>query len=183
MTSAERERAVAYLAETRDNWARTARGLSGTQLQFRPSPGSWSVGECIEHIVVVESFVLSSMEKVVQGAPDPPKSSAHQGPDEALIQRIASRATRVQAPERIVPTGRWPHDQLLGEFEAARKRTSGFTASTNAQLRQHFFPHPMFGDLDCYQWLLLIGAHGERHRAQAEEVLASPDFPRAAAPV
>ena len=101
MTSAERERAVAYLAETRDNWARTARGLSGTQLQFRPSPGSWSVGECIEHIVVVESFVLSSMEKVVQGAPDPPKSSAHQGPDEALIQRIASRATRVQAPERI----------------------------------------------------------------------------------
>jgi hypothetical protein len=72
---------------------------------------------------------------------------------------------------------------LLGEFEAARKRTSGFTASTNAQLRQHFFPHPMFGDLNCYQWLLLIGAHGERHRAQAEEVLASPDFPRAAAPV
>jgi uncharacterized damage-inducible protein DinB len=183
MTSAERERAVAYLAETLDNWARTAQGLSRAQLEFRPSPGSWSVGECIEHIIVVESFVLSSMEKAVQGAADPSKSNAHQGRDEALLQKIASRATRVQGPERLAPTGRWPHDQLLGEFEAARKRTSGFIASTNAQLRQYFFPHPMFGDLDCYQWLLLIGAHGERHRAQADEVMASPDFPRAAAAV
>jgi uncharacterized damage-inducible protein DinB len=183
MTPAERERVVAYLEETRERWVRTTRGLSRQQLEFRPAPGSWSVGECIEHIIVVESFILGSMEKAVQVAADPSKASSHHGQDEALIATVTSRATRGQAPERVVPTGRWPHDQLLGEFEAARKRTAGFASSTNAQLRQHVFPHPRFGELDCYQWLLLIGAHGERHRAQAEEVMGSLDFPRAAAAV
>jgi len=82
-----------------------------------------------------------------------------------------------------MPMGRWPHDQLVREFEAARKRTSEFAATTSADLRQAAFPHPMFGPLDCYQWLLLIAAHGERHRAQAEEVMADANFPRSAAAV
>jgi hypothetical protein len=53
-------------------------------------------------------------------------------------------------------------------------------SSTNAPLRQSGFPHPILGNLDCYQWVLLIGGHGERHRAQAEEVMADANFPRAA---
>jgi hypothetical protein len=181
MTSAEREQTIARLNQTGLDWVRTARGLSPTQLQFRASPGCWSVGECIEHTILVEGFILASMEEVVRGAADPAKASAYQDPDGALFQRVSSRAKRVNAPERTHPTGRWPYDQVLHEFEATRKRTSSFVASTTAPLRQHFFPHPVFGELDCYQWLLLVAAHGERHRAQAEEVMSSPDFPRAAA--
>jgi hypothetical protein len=45
-------------------------------------------------------------------------------------------------------------------------------------LRRHFFRHPIFGDLDLYQWLLMIAAHCDRHRVQSEEVMASPEFPR-----
>jgi len=69
----------------------------------------------------------------------------------------------------------------LQQFAAARKRTSEFAAATNADLRRHFLPHPVFGDLDCYQWLLLLGAHCDRHRVQSQEVKASAEFPRAAA--
>lgn len=94
----------------------------------------------------------------MQETADPSKSSAHHDQDEALVQKVVDRKARVQGPERVAPTGRWPHHRMLGEFEAARKRTAGFTASTNAQLRRQFFPHPMFGDLDRYQWLLLIAA-------------------------
>jgi hypothetical protein len=66
----------------------------------------------------------------------------------------------------------------LQEFEAARERTRDFAASTQADLRRHFFKHPIFGDLDLYQWLLMIAAHCDRHRVQSEEVMASPEFPR-----
>jgi DinB superfamily len=87
---------------------------------------------------------------------------------------------KANAPERIVPTGRIAHDQLLAEFAAARKRTSEFLATTNAPLRQYAFPHPRFGQVDCYQWILLVAGHGDRHRQQIEEVIAHAGFPRAA---
>jgi hypothetical protein len=116
MTPAERERAAAYLAETRENLVCSTRNLWRAQLQFKPAPDRWS------------------------------------------------------------------HDELLSEFDAARKRTCDFVVSTNAPLREHGYPHPLFGQFDCYQWLLAIGGHGERYRAQAEEVMAGGDFPHLSLP-
>jgi hypothetical protein len=178
MTPAEREGVLSYLRETRENLLRTTRSLSPTQLQYKPAPDRWSVAECLEHITVTEGFILGNINKTVQQAAG---SSTPGMGDDGLVKMVVDRSTRVQGPEFIMPTGRWAHDRLLGEFESARKQTADFAATTDVQLRQHGFPHPMFGALDCYQWLLLIGAHGERHRAQAEEVMADPGFPRAAA--
>ncbi|MGA8408930.1 MAG: hypothetical protein WB680_17265, partial [Candidatus Acidiferrales bacterium] len=84
-----------------------------------------------------------------------------------------------QAPEILQPAGRWPDEQLLPEFEAARQKSRDFATSTEADLRSHFFKHPALGDLDLYQWLLMIAAHCDRHRAQSEEVMASEGFPSA----
>jgi hypothetical protein len=53
-----------------------------------------------------------------------------------------------------------------------------FAEATEADLRSHFFPHPFLGDLDCYQWLLFLGLHCERHVRQLEEVKEDPRFPR-----
>ena len=101
------------------------------------------------------------------------------GQDEALIAGLVARVIRFQAPEPVLPTGRWPDEQLLQEFEAARVQTRDFAAITTADLRRHFFKHPVIGELDLYQWLLLIAGHCDRHRVQSEEVMASPGFPRA----
>ena len=89
--------------------------------------------------------------------------------DDALVADVAGRVTRFQAPEMLVPTGRWPHEELLKEFDRARQRTHDFAINTTVDLRQHFFRHPVFGELDLYQWLLLVAAHCDRHRAQSED--------------
>ena len=177
MTPAERERATASLNETRDRLLALAQRLSPSQLAFKPALDRWSVAECIEHITLVESSILGAIEKTVKESAG---SQANALQDEALLAIVADRTERAKGPDRLMPTGRWSHDELFREFEAARKRTSEFAANTVAPLRQSGFPHPRFGALDCYQWLLLIPAHGDRHRAQAEEVMASPGFPRAA---
>ena len=179
MTPAERERAADYLAETRENLVRSTRNLWRAQLQFKPGPDRWSVAECIEHIIVVEGLILGNIEKALQQAPASSKPAMS---DDEILRTIVNRASRVKGPERLMPTGRWSHDQLLSEFDAARKRTCDFVASTNSRLREHGYPHPLFGQFDCYQWLLAIGAHGERHRAQAEEVMAEADFPHLSLP-
>jgi uncharacterized damage-inducible protein DinB len=178
MTSAERESLLKNLAESRERLLLMAQGLSREQLHYRSSPGRWTVAECVEHIVTVEGRLLANIRKTLGTAPDPSKRSAMEGKDDAIVDGAARREVRFQAPEFLVPTGRWPDEQLWKEFEAVRQQTRDFAASTHADLRQHCFKHPVFGELDLYQWLLLIAAHCERHRAQSEEVMASPGFPR-----
>ncbi|HXJ17018.1 MAG TPA: DinB family protein [Candidatus Polarisedimenticolia bacterium] len=180
MTPAERDRARDYLHKTSENLLGATRGLSQSQLAFRPAPDRWSIAQCLEHIIVVENFVHDRIVDALRQPADSSKRSAYEGKDEALIERIVGRVERAQAPEIVHPAGRWPHDRLLPEFRAARGRSLDLVAKTTAQPRQCFFPHPVFGPLDCYQWMLLIGAHGDRHRIQIEEVAASPGFPSAA---
>ena len=180
LTPAERERATTYLAETRERWLRTMHGLSSAQLQYKPAPDRWSVAECLEHIIIVEGFLIARIETMLQQAPD---STTPTMRDDDMLRWVVNRETRVKGPERLMPTARWPQDKLLPAFEAVRQCSSKFAATFQGELRQHTFPHPIFGPCDCYQWLLFLGAHGERHRLQAEEVMADSAFPRAAAAV
>ncbi|MDE3110844.1 MAG: DinB family protein [Acidobacteriota bacterium] len=179
MRPADRERAVSYLAQTRDNLLRATSGLSPSQLQFKPSPGRWSVSECLEHLIAVENRILESISSALGQPADSSKRSAFDGRDDELLQVVTDRTSRREAPEPVQPSNRWPHDQLIREFEAARKRSIELAATTECDPRRHFFAHRAFGDLDCYQWMLLVAAHGDRHRAQIEDVLAAPNFPRA----
>jgi len=178
ITEDDRKRLTQYLTETRERLLGTARGLSPQQLNHKPGPDRWSVAEVLEHLTVTESRLLPRIEAVLQGSPDPAKASAWEGREEALLQSVISRSPRVQAPDPIQPTGRWGHEELFRQVEAARGRTTEFAAQTNAPLRSFFQTHPVLGELDCYQWLLITGAHWERHRAQIEEVMADVNFPR-----
>jgi hypothetical protein len=87
--------------------------------------------------------------------------------DDALVEKALDHTSRLRSPD--APSGRWPLGRLLSEFEGARKWSIEFAKTTAGGLRQHSYPHPFLGELDCYRWLLLIPAHGERHRLQAEE--------------
>lgn len=179
MTSAERETVLKQLANSRERLLRTMQGLSKEQLHYRPAAGRWTVAECIEHLTFVEGRVLGLIQKSLSDGPTPSKKSAFEGKEKELMDDIAGRITRFQAPEAVQPSGRWPDDELLTRFEAARLSMREFASSTEADLRRHFYTHPRFGDLDLYQWLLLAAAHCERHCAQAEEVKASAGYPKA----
>jgi hypothetical protein len=95
-----------------------------------------------------------------------------------VLRQVGNVVNPVQAPPHALPTLRWPAESLSREFETARQRTRDFAAATSADLRHYFMRHFIFGDLDGYQWLLLIGAHSRRHSAQAEAVKASTGFQR-----
>jgi hypothetical protein len=179
MTPAERELALQGLDDSRERLLGAMRGLSREQFHYRTAPERWSVAECVEHIILVETFLLGRLQALLQQAPDSAKRSAWEGRDGPLMKKVAEdRVSRFQAPEIFRPTGRWPIEKLAPEFEGARALSRNFAASVQGDLRCRFFPHPLFGDLDCYQWILLLASHCDRHRAQGEEVMASPGFPR-----
>lgn len=177
MSPGERETILKNLAESRERLLGTVRGLSPDQLHYRPAPGRWTVAECVEHITTVEGRVLALIQMTLSQGPAGSKRSAFEGKEDEMVRNVAGRITRFQAPDFLLPHGQWPDEQLLKEFEAARQKTREFASSTDAELRKHFYAHPVLGELDCYQWLLLIAAHCDRHRAQSEEVMACAGFP------
>jgi hypothetical protein len=180
-TSDERDFAQKLLAGSRDRLLLLVSPLSPTQLVFKAAADRWSIAENLEHVILVEWRGCGFIESALKQSPDPTRHSGYPGAAEGLITMLRDRSHPRRGPEQIQPTGRWPHDQLAPMFRAARQHTCEVLAATKAYLHEHFSPHPLFGDLDCYQWLLVLGAHCDRHRAQSEEVMAHAEFPRAAA--
>jgi hypothetical protein len=166
------------LDDTRDGVLRMLDGLSSEQLLYRPEPGRWSVAENMEHVIVVEKRLLTAIEKLLPEPPDLTTQPAMS--DQEVLHQIGTVINRVQSPERSLPTSRWPAEELSKEFETARQNTRSFMTSTNGDLRHHFIRHLLFGDFDCYQWILLLGAHASRHTNQSKGVIASTNFPATA---
>jgi hypothetical protein len=181
--SAERDFAAQQLVESRDKLLRLVRGLSIAQLAYKPAPDRWSVGENLEHVILVEHRGRGFVEIALNRPPDASRRSGYPGSAESLTAMLRDRSHPRTGPEQIQPKGRWPLDRLASDFEAARKQTCELIEKSTADLRAHFSPHPLFGELDCFQWLLVLSAHCDRHRAQSEEVIANESFPRVAAAV
>jgi len=67
-------------------------------------------------------------------------------------------------------------DESLAKFEALHATMIAYIKTTNDDLRAH-----SFGDrelIDCWQWMLEISTHAERHIQQIREIKADPNFPK-----
>jgi hypothetical protein len=45
-------------------------------------------------------------------------------------------------------------------------------------LREYTFPHPVLGELDGYDWILVFALHNLRHLEQIREVKECLNFPK-----
>ena len=180
LTTEERDAAVKHLQGTHDAFLQSISGLSEKQWRFKPAPDRWSVAEVAEHITVAESGIFGLVQKQVMTSPATPEKRAEvAGKDETILKNVPDRSHKAQAPEFLKPTNRWANrEDLTKAFEEARKTTIDYVKTSNDDLRDHFFAHPVFGTMDAYQWILLISAHSERHTKQILEVKADPNFPK-----
>jgi hypothetical protein len=180
MEMQERQRVLAELASSEARLLGLVDGLTAEQWGFRERPGRWSIAENVEHLVLFEEFIRGAVVRALE-APAEPEKTAEVGLREHLVLGLAeARSVRFNAREIVRPTGRWLDSaEMIEELKKTRARTLAFAAETQAALREHFFAHVAFGDLDCYQWLVLLGQHTLRHALQIEQVMADPAYPAA----
>jgi hypothetical protein len=182
MTAAEgrdesdRKEGLAQLDRTRNGVVEAVKGLSEAQWRFKPAPERWSVAEILEHLALAEDMLLAHISKKVMQAPAGNADRDYKAIDELVLKAIADRTQRVQAPESMVPTGRWPPQESLDRFLKRRERTAEFLRTTPG-LRDHVVDSPLGQPMDAFQYLLFIAAHSERHTKQILEVKADPGFP------
>jgi DinB superfamily len=178
MEAQERQLVLGQLASSEARLLEIVKGLSPEQWSFRETPERWSIAENIEHIIALENFVTQEIAKAIQDAAQPDKKALAPAKESLVLGLANTRTTKMNAREAARPKGRWPDPvELIAELRKTRTRTMAFAAETKADLRDHFFPHIAFGDLDCYQWLVALGQHGFRHALQIEDIKAHPAFP------
>lgn len=169
ITAAERENAIQLLESRKEMLLATVAGLSPEQWRFKPDADRWSIAEIVEHLINVETLVLMLISQVLASS-------------EPIIETLENndRRNKVQAADRVRPTGRWQEQaELIAAFCGARDKTVAYSYGTQDDLRHHAGPHPTLGLMDCYQWLLFLCAHTERHLAQIRELQAMADYPAA----
>jgi hypothetical protein len=181
LSPGEREQARRLLAESSQGFLKAIEGLSPAQWTFKPAPDRWSIQECAEHIVSVEQVVLSRViSKALAGPREPLRRGEVKVTDSFLLAALPDRDHKVQAPEMLLPKGRLAtREAVLAAFEACRKPLDVEVASSALDWRTRFGPHPLFGTLDLYQWVLLSAGHTARHTQQIDEVKRSPGYPAA----
>lgn len=178
LTQEEREKAVAYLEKTKSDLHAAVNGLTEEQLNFKATPESWSVAECVEHIAVTESALFGIVDAALQSEPDPSLRKEVKFADDEVINLITDRSSKAQAREEIQPKNKFgSHKASLKAFNESRDGNIEFVKNTQEDLRNRYFDFP-FGKFDIYQVVLFLSGHTERHTKQIAEVKGNSNFPK-----
>jgi uncharacterized damage-inducible protein DinB len=170
MAPEERSEIVQHLERSRQEFMAAVAGVNEAQAKVRPDPARWSVLDCVEHVATVEVRFLGFLEAARKlDAPSVDKDK-----EAGLLLRIPDRTTRLNAPEAVLPTGRFTTlAQALEQFQAGRTRSIQFAQDRSGDLYYLASEHPRLGPMNGAEFLILIAAHARRHAAQIHEVRAA----------
>jgi hypothetical protein len=156
-------------------------GLTEAQENFRPAPDRWTVAENAEHISIVNSGFLRLTYKLLKKAeaePQPAIADLELLPV-TMTDKCELKPGKWSAPEMVLPQGGVCVADAVAKNRAVIDDLFNLRARLEmVDLSGQSWNHPLLGQLNLYQWLLLLGEHEERHRLQIEVVKASPSFPR-----
>jgi DinB superfamily len=179
LSKKDRKFALTYLKETSQRLQNDVKGLSETQLNWKPNDSTWSIAYCIEHIALSEKNLFDWSMGSLAEAPNPAKRSEIKHTDEELLKIITDRSFKVKTREGFIPSGQFGSaTEALKVFLERRENTISYFKKTKEDLRNHFIAHPFLGTLDTYQMLLFMTGHTLRHTLQVEEVKGNPGFPK-----
>jgi DinB superfamily len=155
-------------------------GLSEAQENFRPAPDRWTIAENVEHISIVNNGFLRLTYKLLKQAEADPKPARKdlQLPPLTLKDNGELVHGKFEAPEIVRPKGDVPLAQSITKNQQTIEDLLKLKPRLDPiDLSELNWPHPSLGQLNLYQWLLLLGEHVERHRLQIEGVKLSANFP------
>lgn len=145
--------------------------------EARPTETAWSAAEVLEHLMRVERGIaklLAMKIGEVQAMPDAPREAMDLADFSCpRLDPLLDRASRIDAPERVVPEGELSADAARDALLATRRSLmEQMHAADGLALSTVIHPHPFLGPLDLYEWVYFVAVHERRHTAQVREIAA-----------
>lgn len=160
--------------------------LDDRQLNWRPDPGSWSVGQCLDHLLTANREMFQAMDRALDDRR--PRTVWQRLPlVPSLLGRLLIRSQtpsgtrKFKAPAKAAPAGSVLDRGIVTRFvdgqRDAKVRLQAVAGRDPARtiMVSPFAAFIPYNVLDG--WRLLV-AHEHRHLAQARRVIATSGFPR-----
>ena len=173
MKAGDRQRLLAHLEMTESWLVSELNGLSPAQLTFRMTPESWSITDVTEHLAIAEP---QYWQKVQDSMKQPATTEKLEATDAAILWYGIDRTNRQKTGEARVPHGTFKTAaDALASFRKLRSTMRDYAQSTSEDLRSRKL---LEGNMDVYQWFLMISTHSQRHILQIREVKAHSGYPK-----
>jgi hypothetical protein len=170
MAPSETIEIIEILEKSKEDFHAAASDVPESLAKIRPEENRWSVLDCVEHVTTVEEIFLKRLASG-QYTEAPPGDKAKEA---ALAARFVDRTNKRQAPETVLPKGRFTSlAEGLKQFQSARDCTLQFARERAADLYTLASVHPAFGALNGVEALMIIAGHARRHAEQIREVRAA----------
>jgi hypothetical protein len=172
MSDGDRQRLLAHLEMTESWLVSEVGGLSDQQLRFRRAPDTWNIMDVVEHLAIAEPQYWKNLQDSVK---QPETAYKPEATDAGILWYGIDRTNRQKTGEARVPKGRWNNvKDSLGEFRKLRATMRDYAATTKDGMRSRRL---LEGNMDVYQWFLMISSHSQRHILQIREIKADSHFP------
>lgn len=172
LTAGDRQRVLAHFEMTEAWLVSELAGLSDAQLTFKMTPESWSIKDVVEHLAIAEPQYWTQVQESLQQPPGYKSETT----DAAILWYGIDRTNRSTTGEARVPKGQFSTVQdSLAAVRKLRNTMTAFARDTQEDLRGRQLKG---GNMDVYQWLLMISTHSQRHIMQIREIKAHGSYPR-----
>lgn len=160
--------------------------LSASQLNWKPNPETWSIGECIDHLITTNRTYFAQLEAIGRG--DKYVSFWEKLPlMHGFWGRMLIKATGEQvnkkgkSPGPFRPTRSNVPTTILDEF--AQQQSALIDSVEKTRKVDHHqqiisSPAASFITYSLHDGLVIIFQHEKRHFNQAKGLMARPDFPK-----
>jgi hypothetical protein len=174
-------RLITELGDADDRATALALGLTPQQLNWKPRPGEWSVGQCIEHLYVANEVYCPAISSALVGYPP------------AVVQDITpgwlgqwfirnyiepSPRTKRRAPKKIRPGAQVDHSILERFLDSNHRVRELVQSARNYDVNRIRFRNPFVPVIrfTVGTGLEIISKHQQRHLLQAERIRDSLEF-------
>ncbi|HEY2848067.1 MAG TPA: DinB family protein [Pyrinomonadaceae bacterium] len=149
-------------------------GISPQEAAVRSDDCGWNINEIVEHISIVEGRAGDICIRLVDKAREDnlPADGSFKMSENLVTAQETAANTKIQAPERVQPTGGISMTDALAKLVELRKPLDVLQPDMERlDLSAHKFPHPVFGEMTAPEWMLVLGGHEMRHTLQIQRVL------------
>jgi hypothetical protein len=167
-----------------------AGGLSREQFNWRPEPGRWSIGECVNHLNIVNAGDIAPLRAAIESGRA--RGLTGEGPFRygSLSRKfIASMDVPVKkkfkAPKSYLPPADAEPAGTIAEYARVSAELRRLAVSANGldlarvKTEMPVLPRPLrlFVKMALGARLTVLTTHDRRHLYQAEQVRSHPGFP------
>ena len=159
--------------------------LSPTQLNWKPSPNQWSVAQCLDHLIVINSAAFPVVEQIVRDGYKPtlqqrlpilPRFFAWM-----VLKAVSPEGkSKYKAARHVEPSSSTIAADIVNRFKAHQQELiRHMKMAEKLDLSKIIITSPVasfatYSALDAYK---IAVTHERRHLLQAKRVMEMPGFP------